>query len=100
MRVRRIGRCACVAATLKERQPPATACTQPRSSAVRRDPLAAAARDLRSPRVKLVDLTDRFCDDERCFSVIGGALVHHDRTHMTTAFGATLGPFILRALGN
>jgi hypothetical protein len=43
-------------------------------------------------------LADRFCDETRCFSVIGGALVHHDRTHMTTAFSATLGPFILRAL--
>jgi SGNH domain (fused to AT3 domains) len=65
---------------------------------VRRDPLAAAAGALRSPRVKLIDLADRFCDETRCFSVIGGALVHHDRTHMTTAFSATLGPFILRAL--
>ncbi len=65
---------------------------------MRPDPLAEAARGLNS-RVKVIDLTDRFCDRERCFSVVGGALVHHDRTHMTTAFGATLGPFILRALG-
>jgi hypothetical protein len=88
----------CVATALREGRGPATACTQPRRRALRRDPLAAAARSMRSPRVRLIDLTDRFCDDRRCYAVIGGALVHHDRTHMTTAFSATLGPFILRAL--
>jgi hypothetical protein len=94
------GHLSCVAGALRERQPPASACTHPRSSAVRDDPLAAAARDLRSGSVRLIDLTDRFCDDERCFSVIGGALVHHDRTHMTTAFGASLAPFVVRALSD
>lgn len=94
------GHLRCVRDALKERQPLAEVCTQSRRSALQRDALAAAAGDLRGPRVKLVDLTDRFCDDERCFSVVGGALVHHDHTHMTTAFGATLAPFILRALGD
>jgi SGNH domain (fused to AT3 domains) len=88
----------CVAAALREGRPAAEDCALPRSRALRRDPLAAAARSLRSARVRLIDLTDRFCDDRRCYPVIGGALVHHDRTHMTSAFGATLGPFILRAL--
>lgn len=91
------GHLACVSAVVEAGDDPATACTHRRSKAVRRDPLAAAAHGLNS-RVRVVDLTDRFCDEDRCYSVIGGALVHHDRTHMTTAFGATLGPFILRAL--
>jgi hypothetical protein len=94
----RRGHLSCVSAALKAGEEPGTACTLRRSRALRRDPLATAARRLNS-RVKIIDLTDRFCDRERCFSVIGGALVHHDRTHMTTAFSATLGPFILRALG-
>jgi len=92
------GHLRCVAAALQEKRELATACAHRRDRAVRRDPLAAAARGLGS-RVKIVDLTDRFCDERSCFSVIGGALVHHDKTHMTTAFSATLGPFILRALG-
>ena len=92
------GHLACVSRALQAGREPATACTVRRSQAVRRDPLATAARGL-DARVKVIDLTDRFCDRQRCFSVIGGALVHHDRTHMTTAFSATLGPFILRALG-
>lgn len=91
------GHLACVSALVKAGDDPAPACTQRRRSAVRRDALADAARGLNA-RAKVIDLTDRFCDRDRCYSVIGGALVHHDRTHMTTTFGATLGPFILRAL--
>lgn len=92
------GHLACVSKAVAAGREPGTACTLRRSSAVRRDPLVEAARGVNA-RVKVIDLTDRFCDRERCFPVIGGALVHHDRTHMTTAFGATLGPSILRALG-
>lgn len=75
-----------------------TACTRPRSVSVRPDPLAAAGRSVRSRSVKLIDLTRLLCDSRRCFSVIGGALVRHDESHLTQAFAATLGPFILRAL--
>lgn len=92
------GHLRCVSAALREKLDLASACTQSRGRALRRDPLAAAARAMGS-RVKVIDLSDRFCDDRRCFAVIGGALVHHDKTHMTTAFSATLGPFVLRALG-
>ena len=66
--------------------------------ALQPDPLAAAARDLRSARVQLIDLTSRSCDARRCYPVVGGALVHRDQTHVTPAFSATLGPFIMRAL--
>jgi len=58
----------------------------------------AAARSVRSPNVKRIDLTRFFCDSRRCFSVVGGALVRHDESHLTQAFAATLGPFVLRAL--
>jgi hypothetical protein len=88
----------CVATALRAGRAPGAACSQARSRALRRDPLAAAARSMRSARVRLIDLSDRFCDERRCYAVIGGALVHHDRTHMTTPFAATLGPIILRAL--
>jgi hypothetical protein len=62
------------------------------------DPAIAAARRLRSPRVKTVDLTDYFCDRRRCFPVVGGALVLRDNTHVTGTFSATLGPYLHRAL--
>ena len=62
------------------------------------DPLVEAARAVGSAKVKVVDLTRYFCDAKRCFSVIGGALIRHDESHLTQAFAYTLGPFILRAL--
>ncbi len=73
-------------------------CPQKRSKALKRDPLAAAATALHSSRVRVIDLTEQFCDRSRCYSVIGGALVYRDREHVTPAFSASLGPFIARAL--
>lgn len=88
----------CVEAALQDGRSPGPACARPREQAVRPDPLAATAKAMRSPRVKVVDLTRQVCDARRCYPVVGGALVHRDRTHMTPAFSASLGPFILRAL--
>ena len=88
----------CVARAMKAGRRAQTACTRARSASVRPDPLVDAGRSLRSSRVKLIDLTRHFCDSRRCFTVIGGALVRHDESHLTQAFAATLGPFILRAL--
>ena len=88
----------CVARALAAGRSAHNTCTRRRSVSVRTDPLVEAARALRSPKIKLIDLTRQFCDSKRCFSVIGGALVRHDESHLTQAFAATLGPFVLRAL--
>jgi hypothetical protein len=64
-----------------------------------RDPAVAAARRLRSSRLRVADLTHYFCSTRRCWPVIGGALVYKDLTHITAVFAATLGPFLLRKLG-
>jgi hypothetical protein len=88
----------CVSRAIAARRRAQTECTRPRSAAVRPDPLVAAARAARSSNVKVIDLTRVFCDSRRCFSVIGGALVRHDESHLTQAFAVTLGPLILRAL--
>jgi hypothetical protein len=48
--------------------------------------------------VGYVDLTKFFCDSRQCFPVIGGALVYKDATHITSVYGRTLGPYLLRAL--
>ena len=89
------GTIACVEARLRRRLTLAGACATPRDVALTPDALAAAAR-LRGLRV--VDLTDRFCDDARCFPVVGGAYVHRDFDHVNAIFATTLGPFVLRAL--
>jgi hypothetical protein len=48
-----------------------------------------------SPRVQVIDLTDYFCDATVCPTVIGGALVFKDISHLTDTFSATLGPYLL-----
>ena len=88
----------CVSRALAAGRRAQTECTRPRSKSVRSDPLMAAARSVRSPNVKRIDLTRFFCDSRRCFAVVGGALVRHDESHLTQAFATTLGPFVLRAL--
>jgi hypothetical protein len=50
-------------------------------------------------RVRLIDLTRLFCDRARCFPVIGGAYVYRDFNHLNRVFAATLGPYLLRAMG-
>jgi hypothetical protein len=92
------GHLRCVQRAVDGRRPPGPACARSRRLALQPDPLADAARELRSPNVTIVDLTARVCDARRCFPVVGGALVHRDETHVTPAFSATLGPFIMRAL--
>lgn len=88
----------CVARAFRAGRSVQTGCTFPRAPAVPRDPLLEAARSLRSPQIKAIDLTRQYCGATRCFAVIGGALVRHDKAHLTQTFAATLGPFILRAV--
>ncbi len=88
----------CVARAIAAGRRAQSECTRPRSRAVRADPLVDAARSVGSSNVKVIDLTRYFCDTRRCFTVVGGALVRHDESHLTQAFAATLGPFVLRAL--
>jgi peptidoglycan/LPS O-acetylase OafA/YrhL len=65
----------------------------------RRDALAlydgnAAAVARMDGRARLVDLTDLYCTATVCPAVIGGVIVHRDRTHMTNTFAVTLAPYL------
>lgn len=71
-------------------------CAVPRRGALKTDPAALAARRARDPRVHLVDMTRYFCGPQLCYPVIGGVLVHKDATHVSLAYGTTLGPYLLR----
>ena len=92
------GHLRCVASALAAHRSPGRACARLRDSALRPDALAAAAQSFGARSVKLIDLTFLTCDRDRCYPVVGGALVHRDAHHLTPAFSATLGPYILRAL--
>jgi hypothetical protein len=91
---------ACVQHAVARHLPPGPACALSRSDPrVLRPDLAVVAADrLGSSRVQTVDLSHFFCDPRLCYPVVGGALVYRDIGHMTTAFSATLGPFLLRAV--
>jgi peptidoglycan/LPS O-acetylase OafA/YrhL len=70
-------------------------CTEPRDEVLaERDPLAIAGADASA----LLDFTDIFCDDERCFSVISGANVYRDQDHLTVTFALSMKDFIGDAL--
>jgi peptidoglycan/LPS O-acetylase OafA/YrhL len=68
------------------------ACSQPQARAVEPDPLADAARKDRTGLASVLDVTDRFCRDGRCHSVIGGLIAYFDHGHMTKTFVQTLAP--------
>jgi hypothetical protein len=75
------------------------ACTRPRAEAVEPDAMTVAAGRISSDRFRLVDLSDEFCDKDRCYAAIGGAVVYFDHDHITGQFARTLAPFLLEAIG-
>ncbi len=72
-------------------------CAIGRSQALLPDAATDAAEDLDGDRGRTLDLTRYFCSPSRCFTVIAGALVYKDRSHITATFSHTLGPYLLRA---
>ena len=52
------------------------------------DPIAmAGAAD---PAATLLDFTDKYCQADECFSVVGGANVYRDQDHLTNTWALTL----------
>jgi hypothetical protein len=52
-----------------------------------------------SDRFQFVDFTDHFCDQQRCYAAVGGAIVYYDFDHLTGQFARTLAPFLLESIG-
>jgi peptidoglycan/LPS O-acetylase OafA/YrhL len=57
------------------------------------DPLAEASKQLRSPRVRLVDVNKYLCA-KTCPAVIGGVIVYSDYDHLTATIVKTLTRYI------
>lgn len=62
------------------------------------DPLVAAAKSLKSEKIKLVDLSEHFCDEKFCYAVVGNMSVYYDADHLNGEFAKLLAPFIARSL--
>ncbi|WP_159803126.1 acyltransferase family protein [Arthrobacter zhaoguopingii] len=68
------------------------ACSNDGADALPADPLAEAAKAARSDRIKVLDLSDHFCPDGRCYASIGGANVYYDDNHVTSTYMRSLAP--------
>ncbi|WP_051192006.1 acyltransferase family protein [Microbacterium luticocti] len=61
------------------------------------DPLADVAATMSRPNLKMLDLTDRICAGNTCYSVLGGVIVYFDRGHLSGTFVRSLTADIKRA---
>lgn len=76
----------------------ALGCSKARTAALRPDYAALAAEGDDDPRTRVVDLSDVFCDDERCYPVIGGFIAYRDAVHLHTLFSRTLASVLEREI--
>jgi len=72
-------------------------CGFSRKSALRVDPLFNAAQGTQG--LTPVDMSEFFCGERRCESVIGRVLVYRDDNHMTAAYARTLVESLREKLG-
>ena len=78
----------CLASHVGETGP----CSTERAVSMPEDPQDAAV-DL-VPEVRRIDLTDAYCDDVRCYSVVGGVVVYADHNHISGRYSRSLMPYL------
>jgi peptidoglycan/LPS O-acetylase OafA/YrhL len=82
---------------LNSRNP--AACAVDRLLAQPPDPLAEVARSTGNTNVTYIDTTNYFCDERKCYGVVGGVVVYFDANHLNREFSRTLRPVVAEALG-
>ena len=60
------------------------------------DAFATAGREVEGAQT--LDLSDLYCDDETCPSIIGGVNVYRDITHLSVTYVRTMTPYVYRRL--
>lgn len=73
-------------------------CSKPRSKVLKEDPLYEAAKEISSSNVETIDLSDRLCNKDRCFAIIGDLIAYFDYGHLSNTFVKTLYPDIAPSL--
>lgn len=73
-----------------------THCSFSRGSAVLNDPQKLAASLI--PGAAYLDLSQYFCDQSTCFSVIGNVVVYKDGDHISATYSKTMGSIIATEL--
>lgn len=69
-------------------------CSAPRAIATRPSALSEAAKSMAGKGVTFIDVADEFCDDQRCYGVVGGVPVYFDRDHLNRRYAVSLLPFL------
>jgi len=69
-------------------------CAVPRSVAQPPDPMVQAAVGMGSKAVKVIDLTNHFCDEKFCYSVVGNVVVYFDPDHLNREFSRLASNYI------
>jgi peptidoglycan/LPS O-acetylase OafA/YrhL len=70
----------------------ATACAQPRSTAVNQSGMAAETAATKAGGGQYGDVTGLFCTTDRCPVIVGNTLVYGDFSHMTLEYSRLLAP--------
>ncbi|WP_062205195.1 acyltransferase family protein [Demequina salsinemoris] len=78
----------------------ALACAQTREEALTEDYQVAAASQFSTDEVRVVDLTDLYCDDALCLPAVHGAEVYQDNVgHLTATWVRSLVPVVVDRVG-
>ncbi|WP_127129570.1 acyltransferase family protein [Georgenia sp. SYP-B2076] len=67
-------------------------CALDRSNAIQEDYFVTAAESLGTDSVRVLDLTDEFCDDSLCYAAVGGLPVFYDDNHIARSYSRSLAP--------
>ena len=79
---------------LSEHLDDATACSPPRSTALNQRGIAAESEATKAAGGQYADLTELFCNADRCPVIVGNTLVYVDLTHLTLEYSRLLAPVI------
>ncbi|MET0976615.1 MAG: acyltransferase family protein [Leifsonia sp.] len=73
------------------------ACALPRAVALEAFDGSVEAAE-RTPGSHVIDMTNLYCTDDECPSIIGHVLVYRDETHVTATWAGTLAPYVAEEL--
>jgi peptidoglycan/LPS O-acetylase OafA/YrhL len=73
-----------------------TACRAPRSEALPADPIVAASELVSDGSVRLIDMSQYFCDNAYCYGAVGGVSVYFDLDHLNAQLTSVFWPEIMK----
>ena len=75
-----------------------SACTFPRSPALRPDPVPGLIKDGRLPGVTLLPVVDVLCPSDPCATARGGVMLYRDQSHVSNTAAEVLAPLLATRL--